>query len=105
MSTAYQESKALALTTLADAGPMMAAESIKNKTPLVSFNTNISMDLVKDGINGYTVDTNEDFADKLYEILFKNKYKIDYDYITKFNGEEVVALKYKNLFNSMLYNV
>ena len=105
MSLAYQDANVFALTTLADGGPMMAAESIKNKTPLVSFNTNISMDIVENGINGYTVNSNEEFADKLYQILFKNNYKIDFNYVTKFNGESSVISKYKTLFNSILHNV
>jgi glycosyltransferase involved in cell wall biosynthesis len=102
MSLAYQGANVFALTTLADGGPMMAAESIKNKTPLVSFNTNVSMDITSNGINGYTVDSNEDFADKLYVILYESDFEISYDFIKKFNSEEIVLNKYKNLFSGIL---
>ena len=102
MADAYREADVFALTTLADSGPMMAAESIKNNTPLVSFNTNVSMDITSNGINGYTVDSNEDFADKLYKILFQSDFEINHDFIKKFNSEEVVLNKYKNLFNGIL---
>ena len=98
----YQESDVFALTTLADSGPMMAAESIKNNTPLVSFNTNVSMDITYNGINGYTVDSNEDFADKLYVILYESDFEISHDFIKKFNSEEIVLNKYQNLFNGIL---
>ena len=80
----------------------MAAESIKNKTPIVSFQTNISTDLTLNGVNGYTVQTKEDFADKLYKILFELDFKIDHSFVKKFNGEEVVLGKYSELFNTFL---
>jgi len=102
MSLAYQHANVFALTTLADGGPMMAAESIKNKTPIVSFQTNISTDLTLNGVNGYTVQTKEDFADKLYKILFELDFKIDHSFVNKFNGEEVVLDKYNKLFNTFL---
>lgn len=102
MAYAYREVDVFALTTLADSGPMMAAESIKNNTPLVSFNTNVSMDITLNGINGYTVDSNEDFADKLYKILFQSDFQINHDFIKKFNSEEVVLNKYNELFDNFL---
>ena len=102
IASAYQEADVFALTTLADSGPMMAAESIKNNTPLVSFNTNVSMDITSNGINGYTVDSNEEFADKLYKILFELDFEISHDFIKKFNSEEIILNKYENLFDNVL---
>tara|TARA_R110002020_G_scaffold269623_5_gene484931 strand:+ start:140 stop:1240 length:1101 start_codon:yes stop_codon:yes gene_type:complete len=102
MSLAYQEADVFALTTLADAGPMMATESVKNNTPLVAFNTNVAMDITSNGINGYTVNSNEEFADKLYAILFEADFEINHDFVKKFNGEESVLSKYKTLFDSIL---
>ena len=60
------------------------------------------MDITANGINGYTVDNNEDFADKLYKILFESDFQIDHDFIKKFNSEEVVLSKYNELFDTFL---
>ena len=90
------------MTSLADAGPMMATECLKNETPLVSFNTNISMDLVKDGKNGYVVDGTEEFAKKLYDILYNKNYHIDLEYIKTFNSEESVVFRYEKMFDELM---
>jgi glycosyltransferase involved in cell wall biosynthesis len=102
LTKVYGDSDVFALTTLADAGPMMAVECLKNNTPLVSFATNISMDVVKDGKNGYVVNGTEEFADKLYDILYKNDYHMDLDYVKQFNSEKSVVEKYKNFFNKII---
>tara|TARA_R110002020_G_scaffold60201_5_gene163446 strand:- start:2931 stop:4031 length:1101 start_codon:yes stop_codon:yes gene_type:complete len=102
MSLAYQQADVFALTTLADAGPMMATEAVKNNTPLVAFNTNVAMDITSNGINGYTVNNTEEFADKLYAILFEADFEINHDFVKKFNSEESVLSKYKDLFNLIL---
>jgi len=88
-----------ALTTLADSGPMVASESIVNGTPVVSYDTNITSDITNDGINGYVVKDNEDFANKIYEILKFKKYTIDHDYVKKFNSLDVVKFQYLKLLN------
>lgn len=102
LSKVYGDCDVFVLTTLADAGPMMAVECLKNNTPLVSFATNISMDVVNDGKNGYIVDDTETFADKLYDILYKNDYHMDLDYVKEFNSEKSVVEKYKNFFNKII---
>jgi glycosyltransferase involved in cell wall biosynthesis len=91
-----------ALTTLADAGPMMAVECIKNETPLVSFATNISTDIVKDGKNGYVVDGTEEYANALYEILYNKNFHMDLDYVKEFNSEDGVIEKYEQFFKKIL---
>ena len=53
---------------------MMATECLKNGTPLVSFNTNISVDFIDNGKNGYIVDGTEEYAKKLYDILYNTLY-------------------------------
>lgn len=102
LSKIYKNVDVFALTTLADAGPMMATECVKNVTPLVSFNTNISMDFVNEGKNGYIVDNNEDYANKLYEILYNKNFHMDLDYVKKFNSDEVVMQKYNEFFKKLL---
>ena len=77
LSKIYKNVNVFALTTISDAGPMMATECVKNVTPLISFNTNIAMDFVNEGKNGYIVDNNEDYAKKLYEILYNNNFHMD----------------------------
>jgi glycosyltransferase involved in cell wall biosynthesis len=102
LSKVYKNSDVFALTTLADAGPMMAVECIKNETPLVSFATNISTDVIRDGKNGYIVDGTEEYADKLYDILYNKNFHIDLDYVRKFNSEEIVMKQYNNFFKKIL---
>jgi len=102
LSKVYKSSKVFALSTLADAGPMMALECIKNETPLVSFRTNISTDLVDDGKNGYIVDSIEEYAEQLYNILYNDEFHMDYEYVRKFNSENSVDVKYQNFFNKLL---
>jgi glycosyltransferase involved in cell wall biosynthesis len=102
LSKVYKNVDVFALTTLADAGPMMATECIKNSTPLVSFPTNTSPNFVKDGKNGYIVNSTEDFAKKLYEILYKKNFHIDLDFVKEFNSEEVVMKKYNEFFKKLL---
>ena len=102
LSKIYKNADVFALTTLADAGPMMATECIRNETPLVSFSTNIASDYVDNGKNGYIVDCTEDYAKKLYEILFNKNFHIDLDYVKKINSQEVVILKYNEFFKKLL---
>ena len=102
LSKVYKNVDAFALTTLADAGPMMATECIKNNTPLVSFRTNIAADLAKDGKNGYIVDGTEEYASKLYDILYNKNYHMDLEYVKQFNSEEMVVTKYNEFFKKLL---
>jgi hypothetical protein len=102
LSKIYKSNDVFALTTLADSGPMMATECLKNETPLVSFNTNISMDLVKDGKNGYIVDGTEEFAKKLYDILYNKNYHMDLEYVKAFNSEESVVFRYEKMFDDLM---
>lgn len=103
LSKAYQASDVFALTTLADAGPMMATECIRNKTPLVSFDTNISLDLIGEhGKNGYIVTNINEYSQKLYEILYNNNYHMDLNYSKDFNSEEVVYKKFEQFFKTIL---
>jgi glycosyltransferase involved in cell wall biosynthesis len=102
LSKIYKSSDVFALTSLADAGPMMATECLKNQTPLVSFNTNISMDLVKEGKNGYVVDGTEEFAKKLHDILYNKNYHMDLNYIKNFNSEESVIRRYEEMFDTLM---
>jgi glycosyltransferase involved in cell wall biosynthesis len=102
LSKVYKNVDVFALTTLADAGPMMATECIKNNTPLVSFSTNIATDLVSDGKNGYIVSETKEYASKLYEILYNKTFHMDLDYVKKFNSQETVATKYNEFFKKLL---
>jgi glycosyltransferase involved in cell wall biosynthesis len=102
LSKVYKNVDVFALTTLADAGPMMATECIKNNTPLVSFPTNIAADLVNDGKNGYIVDGTEEYASKLYDILYNKNYHMDLEYVKQFNSEEMVVTKYNQFFKKLL---
>lgn len=102
LSKVYKDADVFALTTLADAGPMMAVECIKNETPLVSFATNISTDIVKDGKNGYVVNDTEEYAKALYEILYNKNFHMDLDYVKKFNSEKSVIEKYEEFFKKIL---
>jgi glycosyltransferase involved in cell wall biosynthesis len=102
LSKVYKNVDVFALTTLADAGPMMATECIKNNTPLVSFPTNIAADLTKDGKNGYIVDSTEEYASKLYDILYNKNYHMDLEYVKQFNSEEMVVNKYNKFFKKLL---
>lgn len=102
LSKVYKDCDVFALTTLADAGPMMATECIKNNTPLVSFPTNISADFVKDGKNGYIVESTEEYANKLYEILYNKNFHMDLEYVKQFNSNEVVIEKYTEFFKKLL---
>jgi glycosyltransferase involved in cell wall biosynthesis len=102
LSKVYKNVDVFALTTLADAGPMMATECIKNNTPLVSFPTNIASDFVEDGKNGYIVDGTEEYAKKLHDILYNKNYHMDMEYVKQFNSEETVVKKYNEFFKKLL---
>jgi len=102
LSKIYKVSDVFALTTLADAGPMMATECLKNGTPLVSFNTNISVDFIDNGKNGYIVDGTEEYAKKLYDILYNNNFHMDLDYIKEFNKEDSVIDRYEKMFDKLM---
>jgi DNA-directed RNA polymerase specialized sigma54-like protein len=43
-------------------------------------------------------DNNEDYANKLYEILYNKNFHMDLDYVKKFNSDEVVMQKYNERF-------
>ncbi|MGM9876373.1 MAG: glycosyltransferase family 4 protein [Bacilli bacterium] len=68
--------------------PINIIESMYVGLPIVATNCRGNRDLIKDGKNGYLVDTYgaEEFADKIYKI-YKNKNKAD-EFI-KFNKKEV----------------
>lgn len=102
LSKIYKNVNVFALTTLADAGPMMATETIRNNTPLVSFATNIATDLIDNGKNGYIVSETIEFSDKLYDILYNDNYHMDLDYVKQFNSEESVVAKYNEFFKKLL---
>ena len=102
LSKIYKASNVFALTTLADAGPMMATECLKNGTPLVSFKTNISVDFVDNGMNGYVVDGTEEFASKLYDILYNNNFYMNIEHIKNFNSEESVIARYEAMFDNLM---
>jgi glycosyltransferase involved in cell wall biosynthesis len=102
LSKVYKSSKVFALTTLADAGPMMALECIKNQTPLVSFATNISTDLVDDGKNGYIAESIDEYANYLYDIIYNNQFHIDNEHVKKFNSEKSVDENYQLFFDKIL---
>jgi glycosyltransferase involved in cell wall biosynthesis len=101
LSKIYKTADVFALTTLADAGPMMAVECLKNGTPIVAFPYNIANDIVKDGKNGYVVEDVDEYANKLYDIIYSKKFHIDYEYVKNFNTESVVVQKYISLFKKM----
>lgn len=102
LSKCYKGSDVFALTTLADAGPMMATECLKNETPIVSFNTNISVDYILNGKNGHIVNGTEEFAQKLYDVLYHNDYNMDLEYVRKFNSEAIVVSKYEKMFDKIM---
>jgi glycosyltransferase involved in cell wall biosynthesis len=102
LSKVYKSSDVFALTTLADAGPMMVAECLKNETPLVSFPTNISLDLVDNGKNGYIANSLEEYADSLLKILYDNEFHIDLEYVKQFNSQEVSYKKYNDFIKKLL---
>ena len=101
LSKIYKTADVFALTTLADAGPMMAVECLKNGTPIVAFPYNIANDIVKEGKNGYIVEDVDEYVSRLYDILYNNKFHMDYDYIKNFNTESTVVEKYISLFKKM----
>lgn len=102
LSKVYKSSKVFALTTLADAGPMMTLECIKNETPLVSFATNISTDLVDNGKNGYVAESIDEYVNYLYEIIYNNNFHIDNEYVKNFNSEKSVDESYQLFFDKIL---
>jgi glycosyltransferase involved in cell wall biosynthesis len=97
LSKVYRDCTVFALTTLADSGPMMAIECLKNNTPLVAFPYSIAYDVVSEGKNGYIVNTDEEFSDKLYDILFNKKYHMDLNFIKNFNSMKSVIEKYEKI--------
>jgi glycosyltransferase involved in cell wall biosynthesis len=102
LSKIYKSSKVFALTTLADAGPMMALECIKNETPLISFATNISTDLVDAGKNGYIAESIDEYANYLYDVIYNNKFHIDSEHVKNFNSEKSVDESYQLFFDKIL---
>ncbi len=98
LSKAYQNADVFAQTTFADAGPMMVVESLKNNLPVVSLKTNISLDLIEDGINGYLCEGAEDFAEKIIQCLFDGTVKMDLEKVKKFNSKDSVIQKYQEMF-------
>lgn len=102
LSRIYQNADVFALTTLADAGPMMATECIRNNTPLVAFSTNVAMDFVSNGKNGYITNATDEYAQKLYNILFNQDFHMDFDYVKAFNSEAVVCAQYQDFFRRIL---
>ena len=98
LSDAYRSADVFAQTTFADAGPMMVVESLKNNLPVVSLKTNISLDLIEDGTNGYLCDGAEDFAEKIIQCLFDGTVKMDLDKVKKFNSKDSVVQKYQEMF-------
>jgi DNA-directed RNA polymerase subunit K/omega len=55
-----------------------------------------------EGKNGYIVDGTEEYADKLYDILYNKNFHMDLDYVRKFNSEEIVMKQYNNFFKKIL---
>jgi glycosyltransferase involved in cell wall biosynthesis len=102
LSKVYKSSDVFALTTLADAGPMMVAECLKNETPVISFPTNISLDLIGDGKNGYIANSLEEYADSLLRLLYDNDFHIDLEYVKRFNSQEISYKKYNDFIKNLL---
>lgn len=101
LSKIYRTADVFALTTLADAGPMMAVECLKNGTPIVAFPYNIANDIVKEGKNGYITTDLDEYAKHLYDILYNSRFHIDYEYVKNFNREPDIVQKYSSLFKKM----
>jgi glycosyltransferase involved in cell wall biosynthesis len=102
LSKIYQASDVFALTTLADAGPMMATECVKNNTPLVAFDRSIALDLIgEQGKNGYIANECKEYSQKLYDILYNNNFHMDLDYVTNFNSEKVVYKKFEQFIKTI----
>ena len=57
---------------------------------------------MKDGKNGYIVNGTEEYANKLYDILYNNNYHMDLDYVKQFNSEESVVAKYNEFFKNII---
>jgi glycosyltransferase involved in cell wall biosynthesis len=53
LSDMYRMCDVFACTSLTDAGPMMIVESLANETPVVSFDTNISLDIIQEKESGW----------------------------------------------------
>ena len=102
LSKVYKSSKVFALTTLADAGPMMVLECIKSETPIVSFATNISTDLIDDGKNGYVAESIDEYTNYLYDVIYNNKFHIDTEHVKNFNSEKSVDESYQLFFDKIL---
>jgi hypothetical protein len=102
LSKIYKGAKVLAQTTLSDAGPMMSVECLRNSVPVIAFDTNITTDLVDNGKNGYIVKDEREFAMRLYDILFEDKFHMDEDHIKNFNSINIVRKKYNDFYQSLI---
>ncbi|MFM7468097.1 MAG: glycosyltransferase [Vampirovibrionales bacterium] len=109
LSDMYRMCDVFACTSLTDAGPMMIVESLANETPVVSFDTNISLDIIQleqEGwVNGRVIPLKEGheplFAQALWEIL-THGCPINHEMILAFNARASVHERWHALLTQLI---
>jgi glycosyltransferase involved in cell wall biosynthesis len=82
IASAYQVSDIFICPSIEDSGPMMVNQSIMSGTPVVSFETGVSLDLVITGETGYRAKMKDsvDLAEGIYGLLKLNA--VDYSVLS-----------------------
>jgi glycosyltransferase involved in cell wall biosynthesis len=90
-----KNSKLMILTSYFEGTPMTALESMGLSVPIISTKTDGMKVLIKDGVNGYLYDTNEEAVEKILKIVNSDKKKY-VDYLTKYSTDYNDIEKYKD---------
>ncbi len=102
----FQAADVFACPSIEDAGPVMINQSIACGTPVVSFNMGVAADLITRDDRGYIAKNFDasDFADGLYKLIAKNRFTGNASPNLFECSSEIIAGKYKNLFEKLLKN-
>ena len=102
----FQLSDVLMLTSHYESFGIVALEALSNKIPVICGNKGFTKEIVMDNIDGYVVQTGDinDIADKIK--LIKKNVKVfgknGYEIVKKQYSEDVVMLKLKEIYKSLL---
>ena len=75
LAALYEQADCFVNTAIEDSGPLMVSEALMSGLPVVSFDVGIAREIIRDGQNGYVVETGdaEALADSLLRLMTRSR--------------------------------
>ena len=75
LAALYEQADCFVNTAIEDSGPLMVSEALMSGLPVVSFDVGIAREIIRDGQNGYVVETGdaEAIADSLFSLMTRSR--------------------------------